>query len=43
MEVVEDSGEAFRKARESASVNELILVTGSFYLVGRILAEYEED
>ncbi|TET44528.1 bifunctional folylpolyglutamate synthase/dihydrofolate synthase [candidate division TA06 bacterium] len=43
VEVVEDSGEAFRKARESASVNELILVTGSFYLVGRILAEYEED
>ena len=43
VEVVEESGEAFRKARESASKDELILVTGSFYLVGQILAEYEED
>lgn len=43
VEVVEESGEAFQKARGSANKDELILVTGSFYLVGQILAQYEEE
>jgi dihydrofolate synthase/folylpolyglutamate synthase len=38
VEVVEDSREAYRRAVSSASPQDVVLVTGSFYLVGEVLA-----
>ncbi|MFQ5904973.1 MAG: bifunctional folylpolyglutamate synthase/dihydrofolate synthase [bacterium] len=43
VDVLQDSAQAFKKARESVRVQGLVLVTGSFYLVGRVLEQYEES
>jgi dihydrofolate synthase/folylpolyglutamate synthase len=40
--VVEDGAEAFERARTSAGMEDIVLVTGSFYLVGDVLKKYGE-
>jgi dihydrofolate synthase/folylpolyglutamate synthase len=42
IETIEDSDLAFETARRRATPDGLVLVTGSFYLVGQILTRYEE-
>jgi len=43
IDVVQDSAEAFKRAKESAGSEDLVLITGSFYLVGQILERYQKN